>query len=118
MNRNYRQLLAKVLNAMYAEKGQQNRVKEILSAYGKESYHREQDRVHLGILKLAWSEPEKLEAFTQLACTDYRDLLCLAEYPLSSRWYGLRKKDPDKYRKLQEKESDEYDLWLTEVLSA
>ena len=36
MNRNYKQLLAKVLNAMYAEKGQQNRVKEILSSYGKD----------------------------------------------------------------------------------
>ena len=42
----------------------------------------------------------------------------LTEYPLSSRRYEFSKKDPDKYKKIQEKESDKYDLWLSEVLSA
>ena len=55
-----------------------------------------------------WTEPEKLEAYTVLACVDYRDLLCAAEYPLSSRRFGLRENNSEKYRKLQEQESTEY----------
>ena len=92
-------------------------VEEILSAYGKEPYHRERDRVRLGILKLAWDEPDKLGAYTQLACEDYRDLLCAAEYPYSSRRFDLNDAEPDKYRELREKESGEYAAWLEQILS-
>lgn len=118
MDRDYESLLPKVLTAMFPENKQRQAVIETLSAYGRESFHREPHRVHLGILKLVWAEPEKLEAYTELACTDYRDLLCAAEYPLSSRRFGLQEKNPKKYRKLQEQESAEYEAWLKQVLPA
>lgn len=118
MNRNYSSLLPCVLNALYPDEKERRRVKEILTSYGKASFHQEQARVQLGILKLASVEPEKLEAFTQLACEDFRDLLCAAEYPLTSRCYGLRDKDPEKYIRLEQKEITEYDQWLSKILSA
>lgn len=118
MDRDYESLLPKVLTAMFPENKKRQTVIETLSAYGRESFHREQHRVHLGILKLVWAEPEKLEAYTELACVDYRDLLCAAEYPLSSHRFGLQEKNPEKYRKLQEQESAEYETWLKQVLSA
>lgn len=118
MNRDYKNLLPKVLVALYPDKSDCEAASKILSSYGKESYQPEQDRVQLGILKLASTELEKLESFTKLACEDYRDLLCAAEYPLSSQHFVLREKDPGEYKKLQEKEATEYDNWLAELLSA
>ncbi len=109
MDRDYENLLPKVLVAMFPEAKKRQAVIETLSAYGRESFHREQHRVHLGILKLVWTEPEKLEAYAELAYIDYRDLLCAAEYPLSSRRFGLREKNAEIYHKLQIQESTEYD---------
>jgi hypothetical protein len=118
MIRDYKHILPLVLQAMFPVRRERLTVAEMLSAYGKASYHREQDRVHLGILKLAWGEPEKLEDYIRLACEDYRDLLCAAEYPLSSLQSGLSENNPVKYKQLQENESAEYDAWLENVLSA
>ena len=117
MNRDYNHLLPIVLDAMFPDETERQAVIEILSSYGKESYHREQDRVHLGILKLARTDPDRLREFTQLACVDYRDLLCAAEYPLSSHPIGLSEKEPERYRELQEKELAEYEAWLEAMLS-
>jgi hypothetical protein len=116
MNRDYKNLLPRVLNSLYPEDKNRNEVMEVLSSYGKASYHRERNRVHLGILKLADSKPDSLAFYTQLACDDYRDLLCAAEYPLTSKRYGLRKKDPEHYKKLAQNEIREYDRWLSRVL--
>ncbi len=118
MQRDYQQLLPEVLKAMFPEPIERNRIVKILSAYGKESYHRELDRVRLGILRLAWSQPEKLEAFMHLACTDYRDLLCAAEYPLSSLHDTRVVKDTEYYKTLQKQEAADYDEWLRTVLSS
>ncbi len=117
MNRNYKDLLPQVLKALYPDAHEFHRVKALLSSYGKESYHQEPARVHLGILKLASKEPEKLEVYIQLACSDFRDLLCAAEYFLTSPQYKLSKKSPKKYAKLEEKERAEYDQWLSNILS-
>jgi len=75
-------------------------------------------RVQLGVLRLAWARPEMLDEYIELACKDYRDLLCAAEYPLSARDYRLKERDPEKYKKFQEEESARYDAWLEQVLSA
>jgi len=117
MNRDYASLFPRVLEALYPDKVERARVMKVLSSYGAESYHREQDRVYLGVLKLVSAEPGMLEEYTQLACEDYRDLLCAAEYPLTSRRFGLREKDPKRYQKLEEKETREYDDWLSRALS-
>ena len=117
MERDYEKLLPRVLAAMYPDRDVRDAVTASLSSYGSEPYHRERHRVRMGILKLAWSEPEKLATFIELACQDYRDLLCAAEYPLSSRTVGLGHKDPVKYRELRKREQAGYEGWLAQVLS-
>jgi hypothetical protein len=112
MEINYKKILPMALKVMYPDTPKRNEVERKLDAYGKESFHREQSRVKLGILYLASQEPEKLDSFIDLACTDYRDLLCAAEYPHSSRRWGIREKDPDKHKKLQNKEEKEYLAWV------
>ena len=117
MTRDYQDLLPRVLEAMYPEASVRRKIIGQLSDYGKESYHREIPRVQLGILKLAWSQPSRLDAFIELACQDYRDLLCAAEFPLSSRDYRLKDQDPVKYKEYQLEEAARYDAWLELVLS-
>lgn len=95
MKINYKTLLPMALKAMYPDIPKRDEVKRKLDTYGKESFHREQSRVKLGILYLASQEPEKLDSFIDLACTDYRDLLCTAEYPHSSRRWGIEEKYPE-----------------------
>jgi hypothetical protein len=52
-----------------------------------------------------------------LAEGDWRELLCEAEYPLSSRKWGLKDKAPEKYEELLAKEQDQYEQWLKSVLA-
>lgn len=111
----HQSLVPIALNSMYTEEQKRNEVEKQLESYGTESFHREKSRVQLGILYLASQKPKKLEAFIYLACTDYRDLLCAAEYPYSSRQWGLQEKDPEKYRTLQLKEEMEYLTWLDSI---
>lgn len=118
MEINYKALLPMALKAIYPEAPKRDEVEEKLNAYGKESFHRELSRVRLGILYLAYQEPEKLDSFIDLACTDYRDLLCAAEYPHSSRRWGIREKDPKKYKRLQDKEKKEYLAWIDRIKKA
>jgi hypothetical protein len=117
-DRDYESLLPRVLVAMYPEEDTRRDVVNRLSVYGSETWHAGRARVHMGILKLAWSQPGKLDEFVQLACQDYRDLLCAAEYPLSSRDYRLKEQDPEKYRLYQEEERARYDAWLAQLLLA
>ena len=115
-NRDYGALLPKVLEALYPDEEERACVERRLSAYGKQRYHRDTDRVRVGILRLASAEPEKLGRFVDLACGDYRDLLCAAEYPLTSGRWGLREKDPEKHAKLSARERAEYEEWLAGLL--
>jgi hypothetical protein len=117
VQRDYGRLFPRVLEVMFPVEKERRAVMDVLSAYGREPWHQERDRVLLGILKLACEEADKLEAYTQLACEDYRDLICAAEYPYSSRIFGLSDTDPEKYRELREKEAAEYAVWLEKVLS-
>ncbi|MBE0575314.1 MAG: hypothetical protein IH613_05390 [Desulfuromonadales bacterium] len=118
MKIDYVALLPEALKAMYPEPSQRNEVESKLEAYGQESFHREQPRVRLGVLYLASQEPEKFDSFIELACTDYRDLLCAAEYPHSSKRGRLRENDPKKYKNLHDKEEKEYLAWVESIKKA
>lgn len=118
MDIDYHTLVPKVLKGMYPDQAERTRVERMLAAYGNESYHREKDRVWLGILYLSSKQPEKQASFVKLACTDYRDLLCAAEYPYSSKHWSLKQKDPDNYLKLQAQEQEEYQAWLDSFMPA
>lgn len=118
MSRDYKSLVPRVLAALYPATEERTHVLNVLAAYGKEPFHSEQDRVHLGILRLADAEPDRLHELVQLACTDMRDLLCAAEYPLSSRRFRHRETDPEHHKALEETERREYDEWLSKVLGA
>jgi len=50
-------------------------VLEILSEYGTESWHREEDRVKRDIIIISAGSMEKLKATVTLAKNDYRDIL-------------------------------------------
>jgi hypothetical protein len=63
-------------------------------------------RVKLGVLKAADRSIEKVRWLLALAENDCRGLLCEAEYPLSSRKWGLKDKGPEKYEALLAKEQD------------
>ncbi len=112
MDIDYDKYLPVVLESMYPDKTERHAVESRLTSYGRESFQREVSRVRLGILRLAYEEPAKLDAFIQLACTDYRDLLCAAEYPHTSRRWKLRESEPERYKKLSEREEAAYRAWL------
>ena len=58
-------------------------VLDILSGYGTESWHREEDRVKRDIIIISAGSMEKLKATVMLAKNDYRDILiCEAIDPL------------------------------------
>ncbi len=118
MTRDYDELLPRVLRAMYPDIVERREIIDRLAAYGKQSFHAGPARIHLGILKLAWARPEKPDEYITLACKDYRDLLCAAEYPLSSTDNRLKEQNPVRYKQFQEKEQAAYDAWLAQVLSA
>jgi hypothetical protein len=90
---------------------------KILSSYGRESFHLEVDRVHLGILKLSGADLEGVDRWTQLACHDFRDLLIEAEYRLSFGKDRLKAANPEKYEALEKKEQEQYDAWIARVLA-
>lgn len=117
-DRNYETLFPKVLAALYPARDDRDAVTAVLSRYGEERHHQEAPRIHVGILRLAGSDRAKLEELTRLACEDFRDLLCMAEYPLTSgvgAW-EMKKKNPEKYRALQMREQAEYDQWISGLL--
>ena len=110
--------LPKVLEKLFPDAMFREKVVAILGAYGREDYHREAPRVHLGILRLSGSDLESIKRWTSLACSDYRDLLIEAEYRRSFGKDRLKERDPEKYARLERKEQEEYRQWLVKVLAA
>ena len=53
----------------------------LLSKYGRQSSHREVDRVRRAILTLSRGEVERVRHNVEVAQRDYRDVLYWAEYP-------------------------------------
>jgi hypothetical protein len=117
MNMDYSTLLPQTLDKLFPEAALRQKVVGILGAYGRED-HCEVERVHLGILRLSGTNLEMIKQHTNLACSDFRDLLVAAEYPLTFNKNALKEKDPAKYAKLEQKEREQYDQWLAQVLAA
>ena len=118
MDRDYSSLLPKVLNKLFPDVSIRQEVIGILSSYGHEDFHREVDRVRLGILKLSGADLAEIKRWTNVACSDFRDLLVDAEYPLTFSKDRLKENDPEKYANLEKKERDQYDQWLSNILAA
>ncbi len=108
----YAALLPAALRALYPDASERERVAQRLQQYGAEPSQREPARVRLGVLYLTAQAPDKLESYLQLACTDYRDLLCAAEYPQSSRQWRLQRQQPAAYKALQERDAQAYLAWI------
>jgi hypothetical protein len=79
---------------------------DLLDSYGNESWHFEKDRVQLAILKLSNGELKKLSSLVEVASSDYRDVLALAEYPEvisaafstpAAEMNSMRQRDLDQY---------------------
>src|SRR5687768_16583028 len=103
--------LPKVLEKLFPDAMLREKVVSILGAYGREDYHREVPRIHLGILRLSGNDVDSIEKWASLACSDYRDLLIEAEYRRSFGKDELKERDPEKYAKLERKEQGEYRQW-------
>jgi hypothetical protein len=80
----------------------------VLAGYGRETWHREPTRVKLAILKLAQGDLARLEEFTKVASTDYRDVLAWAEYPA---YFKAPKPERDA---AIERDWSQYVRWLTD----
>ena len=84
-----------------------------LSSYGTESYHREIDRVHLDILKLAAGEFDRIAQETDNACCDYRDTMLAAEYPnYGKKMFRIDKLPLEERKRIVEADKDQYESWL------
>jgi hypothetical protein len=58
-----------------------NQVLAALREYGRETWHRERNRVQLAVLKLAAGDLNALHSHLEIAKRDYRDVIAFAEYP-------------------------------------
>jgi len=117
MDRDYASLLPRVFSKLFPDAATREQASRILSSYGQESFHREVERVRLGILKLSGADLSAIERWTQLACHDFRDLLIEAEYRLSFGKDRLKATNPEKYEALEKKEREQYDAWIAKVLA-
>jgi hypothetical protein len=118
VNIDHSSFLPQVLARLFPDGATREHVTGILGRYGREDFHLEMDRVHLGILRLSGTDLTKIERWTAVACSDFRELLVEAEYRHSFNKDRLKEKDPEKYAKLERKDQDEYRQWLVKVLAA
>ena len=72
-------------------------VETLLSTYGSESCHGEDERVLLDILSLARGNEKEVAELVERAKRDYRDIILWAEYTEESRL-----DDPEKVRRFNE----------------
>ena len=63
----------------YFSKTQVAEVMEILATYGTETWHREPERVCRDLIMMSRGSMAKLKELTELAKTDYRDILVSEE---------------------------------------
>ena len=92
---------------------QVNQVLTALSSYGTESYHREVDRVHLDILKLAAGDFDRIAQETDNACCDYRDTMLAAEYPnYRKKMFRIDKLPPEERKRIVKADKNQFESWL------
>ena len=107
--------LDKVIAKAFPDADIRSQAIALLGKYGTEDFHREIPRVRAAIIKVAHADIEKLQGFVDIACSDYRDLLVMAEYEQQSRNYSLKKNDPQKDQRLVEKDEREYSDWVKKM---
>ena len=108
----YEIIFAKVLIKLFPGADTRAEVEAVLSEYGTESFHREGPRVKTAILKVAGADLDEVKRCTDIACCDYRDILCMAEYPNQSGRWGSKDKDPDMYKRLVQMDLKQYQEWI------
>ena len=71
-------------------------------------------RVRLAALKLAAGSITRLQEFIDIANSDYRDVICPAEYPRFQAigFVGIGRMTPDAVLKLKEDDWREYESWV------
>ena len=104
-----------VLTTAFPDETEREEAKRILSRYGEESFHREIPRVRAACIKVAEEKIEGLNRSVEIACCDYRDILCMAEYPKHSGRFGLKDKNPEKYQKMVDEDLKQYSDWVTKM---
>ena len=101
---------------MFPQKDLQEKVKIRLKDYGKEDWHIEPTRVRLAILKFTDNNPELFDHYVNTACGDYRDILYLAETPLSFEDWDLPEENPNKYEELLQQDKCNYLKWISSLI--
>lgn len=96
---------------------QVSQVLKALSAYGRRTHHREVDRVHLDILKLAAGDMNRITRETENACGDYHDTMASAEYPnFGKKRFRIDipfgKMTSGELDRVIEADRDQYEAWL------
>ena len=90
-------------------------VLEVLNGYGGESWHREQFRVYLAILKLSNGEIDAVRRQLNMAKSDYREVLAPAESPGFFRvgFVGANQLTKEEVIQLMNADREQYKAWLT-----
>lgn len=88
-------------------------VQTVLSSYGTKDWQQGTARVHLAILKLSAGDLSQLRQHTEIACSDYRDVLTPAEYRRYSNlaWSGESGQTAE--QNAIRDDWSEYQTWLT-----
>jgi hypothetical protein len=105
-----RNLVLKKVRDCFPDPAKADEALSILDTYGTESWHREQDRVRLALLKISDGDIEKLRLYTRGAQSDYRDTLVPAEYPEESQ--ASSRTPPAEMVAIRKRDHEQYEAWL------
>jgi hypothetical protein len=84
----------------------------ILDEYGKAEWHRERERVRLAVLKLSGAKLNALRQNMEIAKSDYRDVLAIAEYPEYSKDIDSHKLPAKERELIFKRDWTQYETWL------
>jgi hypothetical protein len=83
----------------------------VLEKYGRQSWHREPERVRLAMLMQCDGELGRLRELAALADRDYRDVLAGAEYPEEFRALPTTT-SPQEMAAIRRRDRERYEKWL------
>lgn len=91
-----------------------NRVVEMVTRYGNEHHHLEENRVRLSILKLANGDLFSLDRQVKVACVDFRDVIAAAEMPGQYKlgFTGMERLSPQELENIKSADRKQYEAWL------
>jgi hypothetical protein len=111
--RDHSTLFPRILAAIYPDSDELEKAREILARYKGDDPLHNPYRVWLAILKLSGSDLDKLDHYTDVARTDFRDVLAWAEYPnqMDSDSWRMDRSSPE-YQAILKKDQEQYEAWL------